>query len=152
MAIKIQGTDVVGSLHDLKNITNTQGLYTTVDRGASVASTPPSSGAGTNISIPINAIDGGGSWVVRDYMSNTALTGITNWRFPDNAEPGFTLTMFVDASNSGHDQTFTWLNSSGTIHYPADTEPDWTLARYWMHQITVWNSNELSIVSTSWAS
>ena len=113
MAIKIQGTDVVGSLHDLKNITNTQGLYTTVDRGASVASTPPSSGAGTNISIPINAIDGGGSWVVRDYMSNTALTGITNWRFPDNAEPGFTLTMFVDASNSGHDQTFTWLNSSG---------------------------------------
>jgi len=152
MAIKIQGTDVVGSLHDLKNITNTQGLYTTVDRGTFVATTTPSSGVGTSIGVGLNANDGSGSWIVKDYMSSTELGGLTNWRFGATAEPGLTLTMFVDASSSGHDQTFSWLNTNGTIHYPADTEPDWTLARYWMHQITVWNSNEISIVSTSWAS
>ena len=151
MAIKIQGTDVVGIFYDLKNITNTQGLYTTVDRGTSIATTPPASGTGT-VSIGLNANDGSGSWIVRDYMSSTELGGTTNWRFSETAEPGFVLTMFVDASSSGHDQTFQWSNTNGTIYYPEDTEPDWTLARYWMHQITVWNSNELSIVSTSWAS
>jgi hypothetical protein len=152
MTIKIQGTDVIGSLHDLRNITNTLGLYTTVDRGTFVATTSPSSGAGTNIGTNLAGNAGSGSWSVLDYMSSTELGGITNWRFSETAEPGFTLAMFVDASSSGHDQTFNWLNTNGTIHYPADTEPDWTLARYWMHQITVWNSNEISIVSTSWAS
>jgi len=150
MAIKIQGTDVVGVLYDLKNITNTQGLYTTVDRGTFVATTPPTPGA--TVGTQLNANDGSGSWVAKDYMSSTELGGTVTWRFSEIAEPGFTLTMFVDASSSGYDQAFSWLNTSGTIHYPADTEPDWTLARYWMHQITVWNSNEISIVSTSWAS
>lgn len=147
MAIKIQGTEVIGALKDLKNITNTQGLYTLVDRDTYVATTTPSSGAGNYMSIGLST-----SRIARDYMSSTELGGITNWRFQETAEPGFTLTMFVDASSSGHDQSFSWLNTSGTIHYPEDTEPDWTLARYWMHQITVWNSNEISIVSTSWAS
>lgn len=150
MAIKIQGTEVVGSLRNLKNITNTQGLYTSVDRGTFVASTPPTAGA--TVSTNLVASDGSGSWTAKDYMSSTELAGVVTWRFTEIAEPGFTLTMFVDASSSGHDQSFSWLNNSGTIHYPEDTEPDYTLARYWMHVITVWNSNEISIVSTSWAS
>lgn len=150
MAIKIQGTDVVGSLHRLQNITNTQGLYTTVDRGTVVATTSPLSTGNVGIGTALN--NNGGNWVVKDYMSSTELGGITTFQLSAIAEPGFTLTLFVDASSSGYDQAFLWLNTSGTIRYPADTEPDWTLARYWMHQITVWNSNEISIVSTSWAS
>ena len=143
MAVKIQGTDVIGSLHDLKNITNTQGLYTYVDRGTNVQSSAPSS-------TPTIDLGASGS-IMWDYMTSTALTGTVTWTFPQTVEPGKVVTMFVDASSSGHDQAFSWTNG-GTIRYPADTEPDWTLARYWMHQITVWNSNELSIISTSWAS
>ena len=145
MAVKIQGTDVIGSLHDLKNITNTQGEYTYIDRGTNVQSSAPSAGASVSIDL------GDSSSITWDYMTSTALVGTVTWTFPQTVEPGKVVTMFVDASSSGHDQAFSWTNG-GTIRYPADTEPDWTLARYWMHQITVWNSSEISIVSTSWAS
>ena len=145
MAVKIQGTDVIGSLHDLKNITNTQGLYTYVDRGTSVTTVAPS--AGTNYSISV--ADAG--TIAYDFMSSVSLAGTITWALAGTPEPGKVITIYVDASSSGYDQGFSW-NGGGTIHYPADTEPDWTLARYWMHQITVWNSTEISVVSTSWAS
>ena len=109
------------------------------------SSSAPSAGASVSIDL------GDSSSITWDYMTSTALVGTVTWTFPQTVEPGKVVTMFVDASSSGHDQAFSWTNG-GTIRYPADTEPDWTLARYWMHQITVWNSSEISIVSTSWAS
>ena len=150
MAIKIQGTEVVGDTHrNLKNITNTQGSYSYVDRGTLVQTTNPS--AGSNIQIDLD-YDGR---IAYDYMSSCELGGAVTWNMPNSlgVEPGKVITIFVDSSSNGYDQTFSWSGTgAGTIRYPEDTEPDWTLARYWMHQITVWNSSEISIVSTSWAS
>jgi hypothetical protein len=153
MAIKIAGTEVVGVLRNPTNITDTVGLYTRLSTGATIATTPPSSGATVQFNMNFNGSFGHKPY--RDYWSSTELAGPVTWRLA-GAEPGAQMILFVDASVSGHDQNFSTIALSGTgggtIRYPNDAEPDWTLARYWMHCITVWNNSEISVISTSWSS
>ena len=85
MAIKIQGTEVVGDTHrNLKNITNTQGSYSYVDRGTLVQTSNPS--AGSNIQIDLD-YDGR---IAYDYMSSCELGGAVTWNMPNSlgVEPG----------------------------------------------------------------
>ena len=153
MGIKIGGTDVVGSLRQPINITDTVGLYTRLSAGATISTTSPTSGA--NVQLNMNFSGSSGHKPYIDYLSSTNLVGPVIWRLA-GAEPGAQMILFVDASVSGHDQSFSTVALSGTgggtIRYPNDAEPDWTLARYWMHCVTVWNNSEISVISTSWSS
>jgi len=149
MGIKIAGTDVVGPLRQPTNITDTVGSYTRLSPGATIRATAPTSGATVQLNMNTFHVP------YLDYWTSTELVGPVTWRL-SGAEPGAQMIMFVDASVSGHDQGFSTVALSGTgggtIRYPNDTEPDWTLARYWMHCITVWNNSEISVISTSWSS
>jgi len=149
MGIKIAGTDVVGPLRQPTNITDTVGSYTRLSPGATIRTTAPTSGATVQLNMNTFHVP------YLDYWTSTELVGPVTWRLA-GAEPGAQMIMFVDASVSGHDQGFSTVALSGTgggtIRYPNDTEPDWTLARYWMHCITVWNNSEISVISTSWSS
>jgi len=148
MAIKIAGTEVVGSLRQPINITDTVGLYTRLSAGAQQLT---SNIGNSSLQLNMNTTHR----PITDYFTSAQLTGPQTFRLA-GAEPGAQMILFIDASTSGHDQTFETVALSGTgggtIRYPNDTEPDWTLARYWMHCITVWNNSEISIISTSWSS
>ncbi len=152
MAIKIAGTEVIGSLRHPTNITDTIGLYTRLSAGIYTSGTTIGNPSGqTNMQINMNDTHR----PISDYMTNGGMmAGTVNWNLA-GAEPGVQKILLVDATTSGFDQSFSWASLSGTgggtIRYPNDTEPDYTLARYWMHCITVWNNSELSIVSTSWS-
>jgi len=153
MGIKIGGTDVVGSLRQPINITDTVGLYTRLSAGAQIMTTSPTSGG--NVQLNMNFNGSSGHWPYIDYLTSTNLVGPVTWMLA-GAEPGAQMILLVDASVSGHDQSFSTVALSGTgggtIRYPNDAEPDWTLARYWMHCVTVWNNSEISVISTSWSS
>ena len=153
MGIKIAGTDVVGPLRQPTNITDTVGSYTRLSPGATIRATAPSSGATVQLNMNFNGSFGHVPYL--DYWTSTELVGPVTWRL-SGAEPGAQMIMFVDASVSGHDQGFSTVALSGTgggtIRYPNDTEPDWSLGRYWMHCITVWNNSEISVISKSWSS
>ena len=156
MSIKIAGTDVVGTLRQPINITDTVGLYTRLSAGATISTTSHGSGSGnTSVQLNMNFQGTYGHKPYNDYWTSTELGGPVTWMLT-GAEPGAQMILFVDASVSGHDQGFSTAALSGpgggTIRYPNDAEPDWTLARYWMHCITVWNNSEISIISTSWSS
>ena len=148
MTIKIAGTDVIDNLKRPTNITDTVGLYTRLTPGSTVSTTAPS--AGSTVQLNMNNTHN----PFEDKLTSMTLAGTVTWMLA-GAEPGAQKILFVDASTSGYDQAFSTVALSGTgggtIRYPNDTEPDWTLARYWMHCITVWNNSEISVISTSWS-
>lgn len=142
MAIKVQNTEVISDTRTL-NFTGGEGVYDDLKMGVTVSSSGLS---GTTPLSFYQATDGLRS--AKSYWAG--LGGDATFQIQTSTTAaGRTLALFVDATSSGHDQTFT--APSGTILWPEDTEPDFATARYWAHYITCWDSSTVSILSTSWA-
>jgi hypothetical protein len=134
MAIKIIGTTVIDDSQNFKAIAGAVGEY-----GDFQPITANASSASGTVAIPMNA------W---NYINYTSVVGDITFSLSSLAA-GRSLTIFVDSSSSGHDQGFTV--TGGTVLYPGN-EPDWTTARYWLHRITCWSSDTVTVVSQSWGS
>lgn len=140
MAIKVGGTEVISDLRKF-TVTDATGVYSDFQPMSvtSVGTYGPST-------FSVSAATGGH----KDYGSTSSMAGNVTWSITSVAA-GRQFTMFVDASADGHDQAFA-ISGGGTVLFPNDSEPDWTTARYWLHRITCWSSDTVSVVSTSWGS
>ena len=139
MAIKVGGTEVISDARKF-TVTDATGVYSDFQP---MSTTSLSDYGPTAFSI--SAVTGGH----QDKGSSAKMTGNVTWSLT-GVSPGRQFTLFVDASSSGYDQA--WSFSGGTVLFPNDSEPDWTTARYWLHRITCWSSDTVSVVSTSWGS
>ena len=139
MAIKIGGTEVISDTRKF-TVTDATGVYTDFQP----MSTTTSSNYGGS-TYTTNVSQGGHV----DRGSSAEMTGNVTWTLT-NVSAGRQITLFVDASADGHDQAFS-ISGGGTVLFPEDSEPDWTTARYWLHRITCWSSDTVSVVSTSWS-
>lgn len=137
MAIKVNGTEVISDTRKF-TVTDSAGLYTDFQP-------LPVSGIG---SVSGTNTVGCDDYSYFDKGTSGDLNGDTTWNLA-SLSAGRQFTMFVDASASGHNQAFT-VSGGGTVLYPNDTEPTWTGARYWLHRITCWSNDTVSVISTSW--
>jgi len=143
MAIKVAGTEVITDSRTIK-VTGVDGNYSDLKIGTASVLTAVS---GTTTLAFSQSGDGLRS--MKSYLPQ-GLDGDVTWALSAaSAASGRALTILVDASSSGHDQSFTF--TGGTILWPEDTEPDFSTARYWAHYITCWDATTASILSTSWA-
>lgn len=134
MAIKIGGTTVIDNSRFF-TVTGAEGLYSAFQPEESNASA-----ATGGITIDVSAAE---------HTQYETVTGNITFNLTGVAA-GVQTTIFVDSSSTGYDQGF--AVSGGTVLFPEDTEPTWTGARYWLHRITCWSSDTVSVVSTSWGS
>lgn len=139
MAIKIGGTEVISDTRKF-TVTDAVGVYSDFQP----MSTSTTSNYG-NTTYSTDVSTGGHI----DRGSSAEMTGNVTWSL-NNVAAGRQITLFVDASASGYDQAFS-IAGGGTVLFPEDSEPDWTTARYWLHRITCWSSDTVSVVSTSWS-
>ena len=135
MAIKIIGTTVIDDNRSFKSIAGAVGEYG--DFQPIVANTSSASGS---VGLSMNFYT---------YVNYENVTGDITFSI-SNLVAGRSVTIFVDSTSSGHDQGFTV--TGGTVLYSGDNEPDWTTARYWLHRVTCWSSDTVSVVSQSWGS
>lgn len=132
MAIKVAGTTVIDNNRHF-TVTDAAGVYSNLQPEES---NPTSISGATALNLS----------TVEHVQYNTVAGDVT---FNiSGVAPGVQATIFVDSSTSGHDQGF--AVSGGTVLFPNDSEPDWTTARYWLHRITCWTSDTVSVISTSW--
>lgn len=139
MAIKVGGTEVISDTRKF-TVTDATGVYSDFQP---MSSTSLSDYGPTTFAISANS---GGH---NDKGSSAEMTGNVTWQIT-SPSAGRQFTLFVDASSTGYDQAFT-ISGGGTVLFPNDSEPDWTTARYWLHRITCWSSDTVSVVSTSWS-
>ncbi len=145
MAIKVAGTEVISNARTFL-VTGVDGNYSDLKIGVSSILSSINGTSSLNFSQPTDGLRS-----TKLYLS-AGMGGPVTWALSIGSNPisGRSMTIIVDASASGHDQTFTF--TGGTILWPDDTEPDFTTARYWAHYITCWDATTASILSTSWAS
>lgn len=137
MAIKVNGTEVISNTRKF-TVTGATGVYTDF-QPLSVTTTSDYGGSAFSVSFDSSH---------KDLGTSAQATGDVDWTLT-SLGTGKQMTMFVDASDSGHDQSFS-VSGGGTILYPNDTEPTWTGARYWLHRLTCWSADTVSVISTSW--
>lgn len=140
MAIKVGGTEVISDSRKF-TVTDATGVYSDFQPMAIVSLSDYGPG-----NFNTSAAQGG----FTDRGSSAEMTGNITWSL-SNVAAGRQFTLFADASSSGYDQAFS-IQGGGTVLFPNDSEPDWTTARYWLHRITCWSSDTVSVVSTSWGS
>ena len=148
MAIKILDTEVISDSRTVL-VTGAAGVYDTLNPSYSVSLSNIGPGTSSiNFYQDADGINHGSIY----WDTAGQLGGAMTWSINagSGVATGRTKIMFVDATAAGYDQTFTF--TGGTILWPEDTEPDFSLARYWAHYITCWDSTTVSIVSTSWSS
>ena len=136
MAIKVNGTEVISNTRKF-TVTGATGVYTDL-QPLGVVTTSNYGPSTSSLSFDSSHHDKG---------TSSQMAGDVTWAL-SSVGTGKQMTVFVDASASGHNQSFSL--SGGTILYPNDTEPTWTGARYWLHRLTCWSTDTVSIISTSW--
>ena len=139
MAIKVTGTEVISDTRKF-TVTGASGVYTDFQPLSTTAASDYGGGA-----FSINA----SSYSHLDKGTSSEMNGNVTWQV-NNLAAGRQFTLFVDASSTGYDQGWS-VAGGGTVLFPEDTEPTWTSARYWLHRVTCWSSDTISVVSTSWS-
>lgn len=144
MAIKVAGTEVISDARTFK-VTGADGNYSDLKIGVTSVLSAISGTSSLSFSQTSDGVKS-----MKTYLS-AGLSGDVTWALSSGSNPasGRSMTILVDASASGHDQSFTF--TGGTILWPDDTEPDFSTARYWAHYITCWDATTASVLSTSWA-
>ena len=144
MSIKIDGTTVIDvdsfSMNNLKNLTGVEGQYNDAQH---VYGATTHNAGNTNVihieSTATNRLYGERLTLQGDYIMG-GFVSQTN---------GDQYTFLVDTSTNLHDITFD--TTDGEIwHFPDDTQPDFTTARYWMISVTAWDGNNISVTAQSW--
>ena len=127
MAIKVNSTTVIDDNRNFVDVVDAVGFYT--DLHPTLATQSSSGSITLDANSPVNLLTLTGALTVTD-MTNKAV--------------GKQCIFLTDVTQSGYD--ITW---GSNFKFVADSEPDWTTARYWQIGLTVWDNTTILVTATS---
>lgn len=134
MSIKVGGTVVINNSRELENLTGMEGTYTHFQ--------PKGGQTLTSIGTSVTVFSFTNPLIRIELTQNISMTNSSG-----TSTPGRQQTFLIDTSTNLND--ITW---GSNFYFAADSEPDWTTARYWQVVCTAWATDYISVIATSWGS